>query len=469
MFLVDCNQNLSNMRPTAIYPIIILAFLCTGSWAQSNHSLFFMDHLPQSVTVLPTYEADHRIHLGIPLLSSSNAYLLNSGFRYRDFISRTSGDSLELNMARGIARMKPRNYFSAGYRTDWIRLGLQTGRGYFSLNISEYVQQEFHYPRGFFELLWHGNAAFLGQRINMDGMAIHFMHYREMALGYSQRHSDELHWGVRLKYLSGVANVHTFHSQLGLTTDEVTFALIADGSMDIRSSGIYRFIDNEQDVSAAGYLFRFNNPGAALDAGVKYLIDSRLTLQAAITDLGFIWWNHDVRNYAQDQFSIEFSGIHANDFFRLSGQGEPSFHFDEESFDVLLDSLAEVFALEENSRPYTTAAPLTLRIGAGYEILPGHDVGIITEHRLLPYGYRPSLALGYTWRFRHFFALHANYAWTHWESVNFGLGMSARLGPVQVYAFSDNITGVLAPLHTRHVHAQIGVNLLFGRAGSQSE
>ena len=67
----------------------------------------------------------------------------------------------------------------------------------------------------------------------MDGLGLNFNSYMEYSAGYSQKIGKRLTIGSRVKTLSGIANVKTRKSVLGLTTNEDTYALTLDGELDL--------------------------------------------------------------------------------------------------------------------------------------------------------------------------------------------------------------------------------------------
>ena len=63
--------------------------------------------------------------------------------------------------------------------------------------------------------------------------------------------------------------------------------------------------------------------------------------------------------------------------------------------------------------------------------------------------------------FRNFHIL-SGYSLYYRSFLNLGLGFSLGRGPVQVYAISDNVLGLIFPLDTRNINFRFGLNINLG-------
>ncbi len=440
---------------------ITALFFCGNINAQNDNTLYFMPSVAQSIYMNPTHIGTHKVLIGLPFLSSNYFYFGNSGFRYRDFVRR-SGDSLTLNMQNGIDKMARRNIFMTAYNTDLLFLGIRKDKTYLTLNITEKINTNFIYPKGFFELVWNGNGAYLGERLSFDGLAINFDHYREYSLGIARKYGSKWTLGWRAKLLQGLSNVQTTRSRFGLTTDEVTFDLKLDGSLEINSSGLYPIVNNEESFGFRDYFLQFRNIGLATDIGVTYEFNEKLSFNASILDLGFIRWRNEVQNFIRDDFEVEFRGVDAEEIFRIYNQGNFA-EWQQDGLSKVLDSLETIFNLEQNDNPYSTWLSSRLILGAHYQLNQSQSLGAMFDGRFIRGIFRPSFTMAYNMRFNQILSTSFNYSIFNRELLNFGFGLCSNLGFLQLYLMTDNILAPILPTHMKNIHARFGLNFVFNK------
>jgi hypothetical protein len=189
-------------------------------------------------------------------------------------------------------------------------------------------------------------------------------------------------------------------------------------------------------------LFNRKNWGLAFDAGFIYHYTSRVTISGSILDIGFIRWRSYLNNLnAQNQFV--YRGALA----------------DGENVDQsILDSIDYTITND----PYFTLLPTKVYLGAEYTInekLAGRGLVSTTIYRTK---FAPALTLSLDYNPFGNFHIVGGYSLFYRSFNNFGLGFSMGRGPVQIYAVSDNLLGLIRPLDTRNINLRFGLNINLG-------
>ena len=452
--------------PKKIVSFIIILLSFSQVKAQYDFTLYNFRDVQQVAHTNPAFIPKHKINIGIPLLSSPYLFVGNSGFVYNDFIQKRNDDSLVLNMQNGIDKMNDLNFLTSNFQMELLSFGFGVGKNYFSVNVNERFNSTFSYPKGFFQLAWEGNGAYLGERISMDGLGLDVNHYREFGVGWAREINNKLTVGVKAKYLMGISNIWTKTSNLGITTDATTFDLTLDGELDLRTSGINQFTDTTNNFEIGNYLFNTNNMGMGLDIGATYQINTRFGVNFSMLDFGFINWSHDNQNYKQEKVSITFDGLDANAFFNSYNPDSLS-QSAQSSFDQLADSLENSVNFTDNNDSYRQFLTTRFIIGGNYTINENNFVGAMFQGFVYKNNFMPALSLSYHTGIGKVLSATVNYSIFNRSYFNVGTGFALNLGGVQVYAMADNILSPIIPQGTRNLHARFGINLYLGNNSNE--
>jgi hypothetical protein len=433
-----------------IYIIIGLAFLCKLAFPQQDLTLYYMDRIPQVTSTNPAFFPESKINVGIPLISSIYFSASNSGFS-----SKTLED---INL--GINNLDERNYLSVNNKINLIDFGFRVNKNYFSLNITEHFMGRLTYPKDLLLFAWEGNGeSLVGKRANMDGLAFDFMHYREYGLGYSRKLlDDKLSVGVKVKYLSGFQNLFTKRSQLGLYTDDENYGFILDGALELNSSGLDNIANG--DYNPMDMAINAGNHGMGVDLGVNYQYSKELSFSAAVLDLGYINWTHNVRNFKNNDFRFSFTGLDIVTMY-TSNDTLPSY------LEALSDSLQELFQLTENGESYQTMLNARFMVGGLYAFHKKHSVGALVHGDVVKGYLRPAVTVSLNTKVQRWLSTTLAYSYYNKNFMNVGFGLSLNAGPVQYYIISDNILAAFMPYSVRNAHVRFGFNLTFGRPAKE--
>lgn len=428
--------------------------------SQRNYGFYGLQNLAQAHYYNPVFHSNNRLYLtlGVGMMSVGVG---NSGFTAYDLLTpRAQDDSLVVSPANAINAMAPLNFLELNMMNEVFGMGIQFKKRYISFSAINRFNLQFAYPKEFFQLLFEGNGGeFLGKRANMDGLGLNFNSYMEYAFGYSQKIGKRFQMGSRVKVLSGIANVYTKKSVLGLTTDSETYALTLDGELDLRTSGIFNadgeFGSPDEVLNRA---FNFENMGVSADAGWSFQMTDKLQFNGSVLDVGYIKWTEGNRNLVQDEVNYTFDGLDLQRMFA-----------DSNYFEDLQDSISNIFNVQENSEEYTMVLPSRIIVGTNYKVTKFLTVGATYFSDWSVKTYRPSFMMTGAIQFRNWFFLNGHYLISNRSYNNFGLAACVKTLGVQIYVATDNIMAALNPATVKNAHVSFGIGFQLGRFKEESK
>jgi outer membrane protein OmpA-like peptidoglycan-associated protein len=445
------------MRNLLTKIVVFIIFIATTIKlnSQQNLTLYSLENCTQSIYLNPGNKNVNRFYLSLPI-GFQNIYLNHTGFAFNDlFTPRSYDDSLDINISNAISKMAASNNFSIDMTSEILGIGFRIKKkNFISFGILNKTQLVLNYPKDLLQLLNEGNGSsnFLGKRSDMDGLGIEANSYTEIALGINRAINSKLNVGLKLKLLSGIANIHTAESQIGLTTDATDFSLTLDGKMNVNSSNSLYFSDNNtaQTDELINSAFNFKNLGFAIDAGGSYQLTPKIVLTASILDLGFIHWKSNIKNYESSSINYTFKGVDLEDaIFNNENLGQN-----------LEDTLNKIFNYQSNSTAYNAALHAKLYIGGSY-LLNKYLTGNLTMYNsFFQSHYNFGIAAGLTFKVKKWFSANVNYSYIGRSAKNIGLGFNLHLGPVQFFLASDNIFSIYEPGAAKNIHVSTGLNIV---------
>lgn len=201
--------------------------------------------------------------------------------------------------------------------------------------------------------------------------------------------------------------------------------------------------------------------GLGLDLGASYAPSEKLKLSCSITDLGRIQWRNDLRSYSSGVRAYSFSGI---DYVLTID----SLKNIEEKWQSVADSLLNHLKIREvNPISWRTKLRTAYHLAASYKLSDRLQCGSIVSSRHTPSGMRSALSTYIQWNAARFVQIRTSYTLSEGTLAHLGGGFCLRMGPIQWYLISDNWSLLFLPERSTLVHAQTGINLLFGSGKSR--
>lgn len=447
------------MKFKCIFLIIILSSVIHASIeAQQNHSMYLQHYLPESNLLNPAVPLECKWYVGVPVLSSIHVNAASSGFSYTDLFKNPGSEGYSENIDNVVSRLHRRNFIGTEAHVQLFALGYRESSRSFFFTITEKNNAPFTYPKPFVQLLWKGNSLFEGEQAGVKGTGLYFNHYREYAFTYSINKRSGIFYGIRAKVLFGKLNVAPRSTDMNLLTDETTFNLNIDGEINVNTSlplsvteryGLVDDVSIDDNINMAELLFNRKNPGFAIDAGLINTYSDKLEFSASVLDLGFIRWRSNLNNF----------------------KGEGDFVYegaldDTDGIDTYIQHVSEAivdsFNITATQEAYTSVLPPRLLAGAKYNVNDIFDLGVNGAAAFYKTKIVPSLTFsGHYMPYQNIHLL-ASYSLQYSSYNNLGFGLILGKNPVQFYAITDNITGLIWPLRTRNINLRFGLNILFG-------
>jgi len=439
--------------------VLLFGLIVASSlFGQRDLTLYSMSNISQSLTVNPAFRPKTNVFVSFPI-GMQTFGITNSGFGVADLLSSDQKSfTTDEQFFKG---MRSINYLQVQMKNELLGFGFRVKKNYFTFNITGKYSSEFDYTPDFIQLFIQGNGGSLsGKRASFDGLGLHVSEYVEYALGYNREVNDKLVVGGKIKLLSGIANMTTSKSTLGLTTGVNGTSIGFDGSAFIKSSNLGVILDTNNNTQfPIGSGFNFANLGLAADLGATYKLNEKINLSASIIDLGFISWKNDVRNYELKKFEYAFNGVDAskilNDTINV--------------FDKINDTLRNMFKTEQSNSSYSTSLATRFYVGGNYHFNKFFNAGVLWYSQFVRNQYRPGLVLSATANVKSWLSASLNYGMYANSFTNIGFGLSLRGGPIQLFVLTDNI---LAPFNlggTRTASVSFGLNLVFGKGVSKDK
>ena len=431
------------------YIILFIIVFAIGRINAQNFTLYNMKGVVQSFNVNPSAIPLSLFNLGIPVISSVNLNISNSGFAYSDVIVKKADDSLHLDINNLIASLAKNNYLNTSLHVELFNLGFKVKKSYFSINATEKIDLSFAYPKDFIELLGKGNGGLIGKEASFN-FGLNFSHYREYAFGYAGEINDHLTIGGKLKYLYGMENVNTTKSDLSLYTSSDFSSMSAKADILINTSGANP--NAFKNFNPTNYLTKKDNKGFGADLGATFKLDDKLSFSASVLDLGYINWNEDTRNYKSRNpgSGFTFNGVNYSQFSDTGFAAK------------MTDSVSRSFNIDTLKGSYKTWLPAQIYVGGRFQLSEKQNVGLLLYSQIFNKEVHPGFSLSYSAQLGDFLNASVSYSMVNRSYSNIGFGLALKPGPVQLYVVTDNILCAIVPQHTKNLNIRFGLNLVFG-------
>lgn len=440
-----------------------------------NNTSYFLSNLPQQYRLNPAYQPEYNVFIGLPGLSGISVNYLNSSFAVEDLL-RKRDDSVYMDINKFYKSLHKRNYISFSNENSILSIGVRAKSWYGTLDITQKNDFLFRYNKDIFTFLKYGNADY--PNMDFGKLGVNANSYLELAFGLSKQVNSKLTVGGRLKYLMGIANVSMTDSDLSVTT-EADGSLMLHSRQNIRVSAPIQVTDKKtgqpfplnqpidwddfdmdtDDLGVSSFLHG-KNPGFAIDLGGEYKFNDKINLFASLTDLGFIHWGNREYSYNFHQ-NTSFKWEGANISNSINKNDEGNYISVDSAFTQLTDSLKNNFRLQNGAGPYTTMLSPKLYLGATYQLNRMFNVSGLLRASIINKMFIPSLTASANARLLRNVSASVSYTITRGSYVNVGAGITAKLGPFQLYAATDNLLASNYT-NTQSANARFGINLLFG-------
>lgn len=448
------------------------------STKNGTNTSYFLSNLPQRYRLNPAYQPEYNAFVGLPALSGIGINYLNGSFAAEDFLVKRD-DSVYMNVDKLYKQLRKHNFMMLNEELSVLSVGFRVKSWYATLDITQKADILFRFNKDIFTFLKYGNSDY--PNMDFGKLGLNANAYLEAALGLSKKVNDKLTVGLRLKYLVGVANLHMTDSELGIKTrDDGT--ILMHSRQNIKLTAPVHILNDETgqpfamdepmnwddiDFNTDGIgvsdILNTKNLGFAIDLGGEYQFSDRINFFASITDLGFIRWKNEEYTYNLQQDS-EFEWKGADISGAISGNDNSM----NDAFEDMVDSLKNDFRVHNVEAKYTTMLNTKIFLGTTYELNKMFNVGGVLRASFIDGMFFPALTASANARFIRNVSASVAYTMTRRSGANLGIGLTAKLGPLQLYLQTDNILAVNYT-KTKAVNARFGINLLFGHKDKRNK
>lgn len=444
---------------TAVAWGILFCCLALRAGAQQELLLHSMPDLWQSNSLNPAFfPQGKKVAVGVAAFTL-DAYHSNK-LTYSDLFVK-NGDKTVIDFGNAIAQLDPENSVFLDQRIETIQFGLRLpGNWAIQLGHANRLTGKIDYPKSLAELLWYGNAPYIGETVEF-GVKANVFDWNEWSAGLSKQ-IGPVSVGARLKLLSGISALQTDpdHARMSVYTDPDIYQMTLQTDYSVHSSSIISAIDTSDlgfDLALADLNKRrlfSKNKGVALDLGIQWrLLGNKLTLDAGVLDLGGqIGWKDEAYLFqSKATYRYEGTSIPGKDI--LDGKTDLD-------FDTKLDTLNDIFRFNKSADAFDTQIPLRLYAGGSFNLNRHWTVGLTLFHQRTEEQQRTAAGVNLRWNPLRWVALNAMLNANEQFSA-LGFGLSLTPGPVQVYFLSDNLFNAFSLKNTPAVNFRLGAGLVF--------
>ncbi|MBP5411951.1 MAG: hypothetical protein J6Y47_01700 [Bacteroidales bacterium] len=447
-------KNIFKRLAIAVLAIVPLAQLS----AQESYLLKDL-RVPQILEENPGYSIPYKFHIGFPCLSHIQVGV-NSPINYGQYMTIENSLMKHIRNNNRLAFNLQENIIDFGFRIK--------NSNYISVTVGVKANGLVNLKKDFFRFLIEGNAPYEGQTLAfVNDKSVYLNAFMEFGIGFQREESAKFSWGVKAKYLLGLANAYTKSADLSLQSEMDFDAIIAN----------YGFVANVHDLDQMLAIADTNNNttdeliqlakdaienpshGAAIDFGLRYRINKTFEIDASVTDLGFIHWTAGKQCSVTDN-TMRYEGVPFEDTDMEAGE------FLENFFDSLANTMqAELDTVSIGS--YNKMISTNINIG-GYIYASQNDrFGLNFKARIINGNFVPSGTISYHRTCGKWFDFTIGNTFKNNYLFNPGIGFALHLGAIQLYAMVDYINSVYID-RMRNVNAVIGINFFARRAKQRS-
>ncbi|MFA8450421.1 MAG: DUF5723 family protein [Bacteroidales bacterium] len=442
----------------AISIIAFMTFILAGnnSYAQYSDILNTLREVPQGNQMNPSRLSNYRWAMGIPVLSSIQMGYNNQSLRYTGLFKTNENGDLVIRKQSFLNNLDKKAGIALHQKIEILRAQVRYDKHQFTFGVSLNNTQSLFLSEGIFHLALEGNAPYIGKDLNLldNNSKLDVTSYMEYALGYSTSVNDKLRVGGRLKYLVGIANMHSVRTNASLYTAEDDYSLRL--RTDILAYSSYSRKDpNGTEFGNFSVGDCFKNNGFAIDLGASYKLNDKIDLGLSILDWGFISWGLDpvMHKSKKDNAQYIFNGFDMEEIIIDN-------KFNAETVDDFLESLTDELEVTDTlTSAYTTHIPTRFALDGSYKFNEKHSLYSYWNSTIYDNSSFHSFSVNYKFNYK-FLGVAVGNTINSNHFFNPGVGLYVNGGCFQFYCVIDHMNSTYLS-NVRNVNATIGFNLVF--------
>lgn len=369
--------------------IAAAAVSALGATAQeAPRSAYFLDGYSYRHELNPAFGGE-RNYVSIPVLANIDLGLY-SNVGVNTFLYKTApGSQYKLttfmsptvDASEFLGKLSNNNRVNADFSITLLSTGFKAFKGYNTLSIGVRSQAGISLPKDLFAFMKLGQTG-PDTRYNLKDLRLNASAMGEIALGHSHAINSKLNVGAKVKILLGIGDINAHIRNMDVVMGYDSWTVTADGVVKMAAgSGLEvptkSEAGSEVNKPADADLIEWNDItyesfglsgfGLGFDFGATYKLLPDLELSAALTDVGFVNWNHAVEGVTGGG-SWKFDGF-KNVAIDSSQPGYEENKLSEQ-VDRMWDDLQDVVNMHRQKQDgsYTRALHATLSLGAEYKM-----------------------------------------------------------------------------------------------------
>lgn len=462
------------MRQTVLCLVVLWIIFVGGTvalYGQPN-SLYYLKSVPQTKDLNPARPGIEKgFYISLPLFSKLDLSANANNWRYNDLIHKGTGlqsDSLVMDFNKFISSIGNNNFVFENAALTLIEFGWKRKTDFFAFSWTEKESAEVFFTKSLANVIYYGNAPYVGSTYHTGYFGGTGQHYREFAFTFSREMTKKISVGITGKLLFGMSGIKTsgLNAVAGMPANGDQIDLGASGKVFISAPVDLRVTNNNGYQGYANsyynrttYLTNFGNPGIAVDLGFASKVSKEFEFSMSLIDFGFISWNNNLSSFTENGQFL-YRGINLNT--PTATNNPPTVTSVASLLLPLRDSVRVAFLPDQTNSNFTTLLPVKLYVAGEYKISDLLTFGGVARIRMFNNMLHTSFTASANAAFTRKLSLSASYSVMESTFDNLGLAAAYRFRIFQLYAASDNVSSLFYPSMASNMNLRIGINLIFG-------
>lgn len=468
------------MKTRYIVNLLSLFLLCSlFNVVLAQKTVLYNISQSASMEINPAHKVKTRgSYFTLPILNYQEFNINAGGLSYDKIIKKEStatGTKLLLDYNHILSNLRSSNTLGLSAEFGLLGIGIANRKDYYSFSVKEKAIGQFQYSKKFLDLFMNGVAIEElpnGQKKYRDGstgsLFFDVMHYREFAFGYDRAFDDRFSLGIRFKLLFGMAGLSTSGMRVDITSEDLNaMNLSTYGRVNISGPVEFDVVTNEDGVAeiknskstfSSSYFTETGNLGAAVDLGIEFTPNDTWCVGLSLIDLGAISYKTNTKQIYTDS-SYRYEGVDISNSVNKDKEGYVSFS---DAMDNLVTEAKSKLKVEDSEQSFSQKLPLQLYVNGIYSPVKWFDTSLLLKHRSFQYftdnGLHLSANLHCKW-----VDFSTQYTWNNVTNSGLGFGVNLKLGPLHLYAATDNILPLMGTNYSLYSSYRMGMNFVIDR------
>ena len=212
-----------------------MLLVTVASYAQSSSSAYFLEGYNQRYQLNPAFAPERQVFMAIPALSNiqvdaqSSIGLANFLYESESYPGMlTTFMSPDIDAKRFLDDMPDVAQINIGLNMDILALGVGGKNGFTTFNVKMRNNEQVNLPKELFRFM---KASMSADDYLIENLNINTITYMEASLTHSHKIGDNLHIGLGLKFLEGVAYADMTVNEIDIKLHENEWSVKSNGTI----------------------------------------------------------------------------------------------------------------------------------------------------------------------------------------------------------------------------------------------